>query len=33
MVVRAGASIAPLARPDVPVEIAALLPRSGSYVR
>ena len=32
-VLRAGASIAPLARPDVPVEVAALLPRSGYYLR
>ncbi len=32
-VLHAGASIAPLARPDVPVEVAALLPRSGYYVR
>jgi hypothetical protein len=32
-VLRAGASIAPLARPDVPVEIAVLLPRTGYYVR
>jgi hypothetical protein len=28
-----GASIAPLARPDVPIEIAALLPRPGYHVR
>ncbi len=32
-VVHAGASVAPLARPDVPVEVAAMLPRSGYYVR
>jgi Uma2 family endonuclease len=32
-VLRPGASIAPLARPDVPVEVAALLPRTGYYVR
>jgi len=31
-VLHTGASIAPLARPDVPVEVASLLPRSGSYV-
>jgi Uma2 family endonuclease len=32
-VLHSGASIAPLARPDVPVEVVALLPRSGYYVR
>jgi Uma2 family endonuclease len=32
-VLHAGASIAPLARPGVPVEVAALLPRSGYYAR
>ena len=30
---RPGDSIAPLARPDASVEVAALLPRSGYYVR
>jgi hypothetical protein len=33
VVLRSGASIAPLARPDTPVEVAAILPRSGCYVR
>jgi Uma2 family endonuclease len=33
VVLRPGASIAPLARPDIPVEVAAILPRSGYYVR
>jgi Uma2 family endonuclease len=32
-VLRPGASIAPLARPDASIEIAALLPRTGYYVR
>jgi Uma2 family endonuclease len=30
-VLHAGSSVAPLARPGVPVEVAALLPRSGYY--
>jgi Uma2 family endonuclease len=30
---RPGDSIAPLTRPDAPVEVAALLPRSGYYAR
>jgi Uma2 family endonuclease len=32
-VLHAGDAIAPLARPDRPVEVAALLPRTGSYAR
>jgi len=32
-VLRPGASIAPLARPDASVEVAAILPRAGYYVR
>jgi Uma2 family endonuclease len=32
-VLQAGASVAPLARPDVLVEVAALLPPAGTYLR
>ena len=32
-VLRSGASVAPLARPDAPIEVAAILPRAGYYAR